>query len=61
MKNLCKALHKTGEPFVCDRDAIKKKRIEEIGYERRNGFIRYTDGPDKILKDYPAWKAKWVK
>ena len=51
----------TGEPFVCDRDGMKKKSIEEIGYERRNGYNWYTDGPEEILKDYPAWKAKWIK
>jgi PelA/Pel-15E family pectate lyase len=48
-------------PFVCDRDGIKKKTLEEIGYERRNGYSWYTDGPQEILNKYPAWKAKWVK
>lgn len=51
----------TGEPFVCDRDGIKKKTMEEIGYERRNGYNWYTDGPAEILKDYPSWKAKWIR
>jgi pectinesterase len=51
----------TGEPFVCDRDGIKKKSIDEIGYERRNGYNWYTDTPQEILKNYPAWKAKWIK
>jgi pectinesterase len=49
----------TGEPFVCDRDGIKKKSLEEIGYERRNGYSWYTDSPEEILKKYPDWKSKW--
>jgi PelA/Pel-15E family pectate lyase len=48
-------------PFVCDRDGIKKKTLEEIGYERRNGYSWYTDAPKEVLDKYPAWKAKWVK
>lgn len=51
----------TEEPFVCDRDGIKKKTLEEIGYERRNGYSWYTDAPQEVLDKYPAWKAKWVK
>jgi PelA/Pel-15E family pectate lyase len=48
-------------PYVCDRDGIKKKTIEEIGYERRNGYSWYTDAPQELFKIYPEWKAKWVK
>jgi len=51
----------TGEPFFCDRDGIKKKSIEEIGYERRNGYSWYSDSPQEVLEKYPAWKARWVK
>jgi pectinesterase len=48
----------TGEPYVCDRDGIKKKSLEEIGYERRNGYSWYTDDPEKIFKRYPEWKKQ---
>ena len=48
-------------PYVCDRDGIKKKSLEEIGYERRNGYSWYTDKPQEVLGKYPVWKAKWVK
>jgi PelA/Pel-15E family pectate lyase len=48
-------------PFVCDRDGIKKNTLEEIGYERRNGYSWYTDDPVEVITKYPAWKAKWVK
>lgn len=51
----------TEEPFVCDRDGIKKETLEEIGYERRNGYSWYTDAPKEVIDMYPAWKAKWVK
>jgi len=48
-------------PFVSDRDGIKKNTLEEIGFERRNGYSWYTDAPKEVLDKYPAWKAKWVK
>lgn len=48
-------------PFFCDRDGIKKKSLEEIGYERRNGYKWYTDAPKELFKLYPAWKTKWIK
>jgi pectinesterase len=48
-------------PYVCDRDGIKKKTLEEIGYERRNGYSWYTDAPKEVFDLYPAWKAKWIK
>ncbi len=51
----------TGQPFFCDRDGIKKSKLEEIGYERRNGYSWYTDRPQKMLDRYPTWKSKWVK
>ena len=51
----------TALPYVCDRDGIKKSTLEEIGYERRNGYSWYSDGPHKVLDEYPKWKEKWVK
>lgn len=48
-------------PYVCDRDGIKKESLEEIGYERRNGYNWYTEAPKDVLDKYPAWKAMWVK
>jgi pectinesterase len=51
----------TGLPYVCDRDGIRKSTLEEIGYERRNGYSWYTDEPRKVIEQYPQWKAKWVK
>lgn len=51
----------TEEPYVCDRDGIKKKTLEEIGYERRNGYSWYTDAPRQVFERYPEWKAKWIR
>lgn len=51
----------TGLPYVSDRDGIKKNTLEEIGYERRNGYSWFTDRPLKVLAAYPKWKEKWVK
>lgn len=51
----------TQEPYVCDRDGIKKKKLEEIGYERRNGYSWYTDDPNNLFELYPEWKKRWVK
>jgi PelA/Pel-15E family pectate lyase len=51
----------TEQPYVCDRDGIKKKTIEEIGYERRTGYNWYTDAPKEVFDLYPSWKAKFVK
>ena len=48
-------------PFICDRDGIKKSSLEEIGYERRNGYSWYTTEPQKVIDKYPVWKDKWVK
>jgi pectinesterase len=51
----------TEKPFVCDRDGIKKKTLEEIGYERRNNYSWYTDAPLEVFSLYPDWKTKWIK
>jgi PelA/Pel-15E family pectate lyase len=51
----------TQAPFVCDRDGIKKKSLEEIGYERRNEYNWYTEEPREVLDLYQSWKAKFVK
>jgi len=51
----------TEEPYVCDRDGIKKKTLEEIGYERRNGYSWYTEAPQEVIDKYPEWNKKFVK
>lgn len=48
----------TNEPFFCDRDGIKRKSLDEIGSERRNGYSWYTEAPREVLKKYDAWAVK---
>lgn len=43
---------KSEEPMFCDRDGVAKKSISEIGYERRNGYKWFGDGPQKIIDMY---------
>lgn len=51
----------TGLPYVSDRDGIKKSTLEEIGYERRNGYSWYTAEPEKIIRKYQDWKLNWIR
>lgn len=48
----------TGEPFVCDRDGIPRKSLDDIGPERRNGYAWYNDRPATLYKRYAKWKKK---
>lgn len=49
----------TNQPLFCDRDGLVKRRLAEIGYERRNGYTWLGYWPKELLeKDYPNWKAK---
>ena len=50
---------KTGKPFFCDRDGIKKKNLHEIGYERRNGYKWYNYAPASLLERYRRWRIKY--
>lgn len=46
---------KTGEPYFCDRDGIKKSSMAEISHERRNGYSWFTSKPKIVLEKYPEW------
>lgn len=48
----------TNEPFFCDRDGIRKKSLDQIGSERRNGYSWYSDAPKEVLKKFPDWAIK---
>ena len=43
-------------PFFCDRDGVKVYSMDEIGYERRNGYAWYTNEPKEVLKKYTRWR-----
>jgi PelA/Pel-15E family pectate lyase len=46
----------TNKPFFCDRDGVIKYSLQEISYERRNGYAWYGTWPKYLLEtEYPAW------
>ena len=47
------------EPYVCDRDGIPRRRLQDIGAERRNGYLWYGDAPSRLYKLYDAWADKY--
>jgi pectinesterase len=49
---------KDNQPFFCDRDGLKKYRLDEIGHERRMGYGWYTDAPQEVLDRYQEWKSR---
>ena len=46
-------------PYVCDRDGIPRRRLEDIGSERRNGYAWYGTRPAELYPLYEAWAAKY--
>lgn len=46
------------EPFVCGRDGIPRKHLEEIEPERRNGYCWFSAYPNSLYKRYERWKAE---
>ena len=44
-----------GEPMFCDRDGVPRKHLEEVGYERRNGYQWVGDGPRRVIERYKNW------
>jgi PelA/Pel-15E family pectate lyase len=47
------------QPYVCDRDGIPRKSLQEIGPERRNGYSWYNNRPEQLFEKYEKWKNKW--
>lgn len=46
-----------GLPIYCSRDGVPKRKLEEISYERRNGYSWVGTYAARLLKtDYPKWK-----
>ena len=46
-------------PFFCDRDGVKRYSLDEIGYERRNGYSWYNNDGMNVLKRYETWRQKY--
>lgn len=47
------------EVFVCDRDGIPRKSLEEIGQERRTGYSWYNSYPADLYKIYDEWADRY--
>lgn len=43
------------EPFVCDRDGLPRRRLEDIGRERRNGYSWFNGNANALYDAYAAW------
>lgn len=50
---------KNCEPYVCDRDGIPRKHLEEIGVERRTGYSWYNSEPAKLYPIYERWASRY--
>lgn len=46
-------------PYVCDRDGIPRRRLEDIGPERRNGYSWYGQRPAELYPIYEQWAEKY--
>ncbi|MDE6057338.1 MAG: pectate lyase, partial [Muribaculaceae bacterium] len=47
------------EIYVCDRDGIPRKSLEEIGRERRNGYSWYNNYPAYLYEPYDKWADRY--
>lgn len=47
-------------PFVCDRDGIMKRSLDEIGRERRNGYCWYGTSPASLFPLYNEWLKNYA-
>lgn len=46
------------EPYVCDRDGLPRRRLEDIGPERRNSYSWFSSGPAELYPLYEAWVSR---
>ncbi|MCR4852608.1 MAG: pectate lyase [Prevotella sp.] len=47
------------EPYVCDRDGLPRRHLQDIGPERRNGYAWYGERPAELYPLYEAWANKY--
>lgn len=47
------------EPFVCDRDGIMRRSLQDIGVERRCGYSWYNDRAQELYPLYEKWAEKY--
>ena len=44
-----------GLPYVCDRDGVPRRHLEEIGQERRNGYSWFNNSALPLYNQYASW------
>lgn len=49
------------EPYVCDRDGVPRRHLEQIGHERRNGYGWFNDTAALLFPAYEKWVAAYDK
>jgi len=47
------------EPYVCDRDGLPRRRLEDIGHERRNGYAWFGNRPAELYPLYEKWADEY--
>jgi hypothetical protein len=47
------------EPYVCDRDGLPRRRLEDIGHERRNGYAWFSSRPGELYPLYDKWADQY--
>lgn len=47
------------QPYACDRDGIPRRSLEQIGYERRNGYSWFNDRAAGLYPIYDKWADKY--
>lgn len=47
------------QPYVCDRDGIPRRHLENIGYERRNGYSWFSTQPRDLYALYDSWADRY--
>jgi PelA/Pel-15E family pectate lyase len=48
----------TDRPVFCGRDSVMKYNLADIEFERRTGYGWYGVWGQKVLDEYPKWKAR---
>lgn len=48
----------TNRPIFSDRDGIVRYNLNEVGEERRRGYLWYTDEPATTLRRFERWQKK---
>ena len=50
-----------GAPFLALQDGTIVYHLNEISFDRRVGYEWYEFWPERVLKEYPKWKADHPK